>query len=152
MMKLFLDSNVIVDALVDRGPSHAPAKLILALGRVGEFELWVSPTQWTDLFYILSEGGKRSKSAQVIKALEELRACMRVSTMGESEIDQAMRLNWPDMEDAVVYAAARTTNPDAIITQNERDYSLSELPVYTCEAFFDWINREYGVSYTAIGC
>ena len=150
MTKLFLDSNVIVDALLDRGPAHEHARLLLALGFVGEFDLWVSPSQWTDVFYILSEGGKRSLGAQVTSTLKELRKSVRISTLGESEIDWAMAQGWPDLEDAIVYAAARTTKPAAIITQNEKDYALSELPVYTCEAYFNWLSQECGINYAEI--
>ena len=67
-MKLFLDSNIIVDAIVNRNSSHESAKLLLALGCLGEFDLWVSPTQWTDLFYILSEGGKGFRDTLSIMA------------------------------------------------------------------------------------
>ena len=149
-MKLFLDSNIIVDALVNRNSTHEPAKLLLALGHLGEFDLWVSPTQWTDLFYILSEGGKRSRSAMVTALLKELRTSVRIATMGEQEIDRAMNLGWPDVEDAVVYSTARTIDPVAIITRNKTDFSHSEIPLYTCEELFEWLRDESGVDYAQI--
>lgn len=149
-MKLFLDTNVVVDALVDRNSHHAGARLLLALGKLGEFDLWVSPTQWTDLFYILSEGGKRSRAAMASSLLNELRSGVRISTVGETEIDSAMALGWPDMEDAVVHEAARATNPVALITNNKKDFAQSTLPTYTCAEFFAWLEGERGLSYKEI--
>jgi predicted nucleic acid-binding protein len=149
-MKLFLDSNIIVDAIVNRNSSHESAKLLLALGRLGEFDLWVSPMQWTDLFYILSEGGKRSRSAMVTALLKELRTSVRIVTMGEQEIDYALNLGWPDVEDAVVYSTARTVDPVAIITRNKADFAQSEIPLYTCEELFVWLRDEAGIDYAQI--
>lgn len=149
-LKLFLDTNVVIDALIDRNANHEDARLLLALGKIGEFDLWVSPTQWTDLFYILSEGGKRSRAAMVSALLGELRSGVRISTIGEPEIDSAMALGWPDVEDAVLHEAARATNPVALITHNKADYMQSALPTYTCGEFFAWLKEERGFSYAEI--
>ena len=64
-MKLFLDSNIIIDALVNRNDSHKSARLLLALAKLGEFNLVASPSQWTDMYYILTEGGKPSRDIEV---------------------------------------------------------------------------------------
>ena len=54
--KLLLDTNVFIDALANREPYAKSAKLILALGKIGEFELWCSAAQVTDIFNILGVG------------------------------------------------------------------------------------------------
>ena len=149
-LKLYLDSNVVIDAVVNRGADHEQAKLTIALGLVGEFDLWTSPAQWTDIFYILSEGGKKSRAEAALATMRELRKSIRLATIGESEIDLAMALDWPDFEDAVAYTAARTVKPLAIVTQNKRDFTRSDLPVFTCEELFEWISREHGVRYAEI--
>lgn len=146
-MKLFLDTNVIIDALVNRNESHAASKLLLSLGYVKEFDLWVSPSQWTDMFYILSDGGRKSQRERAAQVLKELRKCVRVSTLGESEVDGAMALGWPDVEDALVYTAANTKSPVALITRNKADFLRSEIPLFTCEEFFEWLRTEHGIVY-----
>lgn len=149
-MKLFLDSNTVIDALIDRNASHDAAKLLLALGYAKEFDLWVSPSQWMDMFYILSRGGKAPYREQAASTMEELRKCLRISTLGESEIDGAMALMWADLEDAVAYMSAKTKNPMAIITRNKEDFESSVFPLFTCEEFFEWLRLEHGLDYAQV--
>ena len=52
--KLLLDTNVVIDYLNEREPYYEKARLLMIGGRVGEFELWISSSQVTDLVYILS--------------------------------------------------------------------------------------------------
>lgn len=59
--KLLLDTNVVVDYLNEREPFYEKARLLMIGGRVGEFELWISSSQVTDLVYILSNGGRTSE-------------------------------------------------------------------------------------------
>lgn len=146
-MKIFLDTNVVIDALVDWGSSHDAARLLLALGEIGEFEIWASPTQWTDLFYILSEGDKPARRAEVKAKLTSVRKAVRVSMMGESEIDKALSSTWEDFEDAVVYQAACSASPEVFITSNKDDFVLSDIPVRTPEELFDWLEKERGIVY-----
>ena len=59
--KLLLDTNVVVDYLNECEPFYEKARLLMIGGRVGEFELWISSSQVTDLVYILSNGGRTSE-------------------------------------------------------------------------------------------
>jgi len=40
---------------------------------VGDFDLWISSSQMTDLVYILSDGGKESEMSKVLEALRGVR-------------------------------------------------------------------------------
>ena len=57
-MKLPLDTNILLDCMMDRQPFAADARKLLILGALGEVDLWMSPSQFTDAFYLLTEGGK----------------------------------------------------------------------------------------------
>ena len=71
-VELLLDTNVVVDYLNEREPFYEKARLLMIGGRVGEFELWVSSSQVTDLVYILSNGG-RDRDSWCIH--DQLHAC-----------------------------------------------------------------------------
>ena len=64
--KLLLDTNVVVDYLNECEPFYEKARLLMIGGRVGEFELWISSSQVTDLVYILSNGGRTSEMDAVM--------------------------------------------------------------------------------------
>lgn len=149
-MKLFLDSNIIVDALRFRESQAESARLLVGLGRIGEFDLWVSPTQASDLAYILSEGGKRSRMRDVAREMVALSEAVHICPCGESEILAGLKSDWPDLEDAFVYEAARAMKADVIITRNRKDFEQSKIPVYDCEEFFEWYAKEYSINYAEI--
>ena len=67
--KLLLDTNIVIDYLNEREPYYEKARLLMIAGRVGEFDLWMSSSQITDLIYILSEGGAQSLIPLVLERL-----------------------------------------------------------------------------------
>lgn len=85
--KLLLDTNVVIDYLNEREPYYEKAALLMIGGRVGEFELWISSSQVTDLVYILSNGGRTSEMDAVMGQLRGLRIFVNVFAASEREVD-----------------------------------------------------------------
>ena len=149
-MKLFVDTNVVIDAYSAESRQRKESSLLLALGEMGEFDLQTSPSQWTDVFYVLTSGGKQSKYAEGKAVLQKARKQVGVSMLGEAEVDKALSGPWGDFEDALVYQAATSSKADALITNNKDDFALSEIPTYTCKEFFDWLKEEKGIEYDVL--
>lgn len=148
--RLLLDTNVFIDALANRPPYADNAKLILALGMVGEFDLWFSAAQAADIFYILSEGGKPSRREWAKEQLAKLCAFVSACAFTDEDIDLALASNWRDFEDACVNRVAHKVKPDAIVTGNVKDFALSDFPVFDCDGLFDWIRAKDGTSYAEL--
>lgn len=150
MRKLLLDTNIVIDALAHRVPFNEKAELLLMLGKLGEFELYISSSQITDVYYVLSDGGKKSLAEQTKARLGGLRKGLRISALTEDDIDEAIRSTWPDFEDACVYQAARRVKAEAIITRNQADFDKSFVPVLDCDELFAKISEEEGIDYALI--
>ena len=148
--KLLLDTNVFIDALAGRQPYERNAKLILALGMVGEFDLWFSAAQATDIFYILSDGGKASRAEWAKAQLAELRGFANACAFTGEDIDCALASTWRDFEDSCINQIAHKVKPDAVVTGNVKDFALSDFPVFDCDGLFEWIRGKDGVSYCEI--
>ena len=148
--KLLLDTNVFIDALANREPYAKDAKLILALGMLGEFDLWFSASQATDIFYILSEGGKTSRAAWARRQLAKLRTFANACAFAAEDVDLALSSTWRDFEDACLNQVAHKVKPDAVVTGNVSDFALSDFPVFDCTALFEWIRSKDGISYSEI--
>ena len=146
-LKLLLDTNVFIDALAGREPYAQNAKLILALGMLGEFDLWFSASQATDIYYILSEGGKTSRSEWAKEQLAKLRTFAKACDFTGEDIDLALASTWRDFEDACINQVAHKVKPDAVVTGNVKDFALSDFPVFDCDGIFEWIANKDGVSY-----
>ena len=56
---------------------------------------------------------------------------MKDCLANEKSIRYAVDLHWSDFEDSVQYSVAKQSHVKAIITRNTKDYSQSQIPVYT---------------------
>ena len=149
-MKLLLDTNVVIDFLHEREPHYAKTRLLMTAGRVGEFDLWITSSQVTDLIYILSEGGSRTLLPQVLERLRGLRTFVNVHAVGDREVDRMLAAAWKDPEDSLIFESALAMRADAIITRNQKDFESTLVKVVDCEEFFAWMLEEFGVDYDEV--
>lgn len=148
-MRVLVDTNVALDALARREPFYEKARLLMLLGKAREVELFMSATQLTDLFYVLTNG-KRSCAEAGRRRMKMFRECVQVVSFGADELDAALASTWPDLEDACVYQAACRAKVDAIVTRNLADFAYSAIPVHSCESFFDHLRESCGLCYKEI--
>lgn len=146
-MKLLLDTNIVIDYLNARDPHYEKARLLMIAGRVGEFSLWLSSSQMTDLVYILSEGGASSRIPSALERLRGLRTFVNIHAVSEGEVDRMLTSSWKDPEDALLFEAALTLKADAIITRNKTDFESSLVKTMDCRELFDWLRTERGLDY-----
>ena len=150
MMRLLVDTDVLVDVLMRREPFYEDALRLLEWGAVGEFELWMSSFQVPDLFHVLTEDGTPSGIAEGKRVLRELRRHVHVGAAGQPEIDRALLSQWEDFDDSCVHQAAVNLGASCIISRDSEGFALSSVPVYTPAAFFEWLSDERGFSYATI--
>ena len=149
-MKLLLDTNILLDCMMDRQPFAADARKLLILGALGEVDLWMSPSQFTDAFYLLTEGGKPRLAESVKLRLLKVKRLARICTLGEYDIENALESSWPDFEDACLYQCAKKLHAEAIITRNKAAFDRSTIPVYDCAEFFAHLKNVHGLVYEEI--
>ena len=148
--KLLVDTNVLIDFLSVRRPFYDEARLLMIAGRVGEFELWMTSSQVTDLIYVLSDGGRQALMPSVLERLRGLRTFVEVLAVGEPEVDRMLLSSWKDPEDALMFESALSLKADAIITRNAKDFESSLVRAMTAREFFDWLRDEQGVDYQEV--
>lgn len=149
-MRLFVDTNVVIDYAAQRVPFYEKARLLFLLGFAGEMQLRMSSSQVTDVFFNLSSGGKADKRASAKRALREIRSVVGVYALNGSDIDAALDSPWEDFEDACVYQAALGVKADAIITRNQRDFARSSVKVMSPDELFVYLKEEKSVDYDEI--
>lgn len=147
MIPVLVDSNVIVDFLAERAEFYEAARRLLVFSEFGDYELWMSSSQITDVHYILSNGGRRADLPAARAALRGVRRLVSVCSPGEREVDLALDSTWEDFGDALVHQAAVSIGAHAIVTRNERDFSLSSIPALSPADFFPWFERHHGHHY-----
>ena len=148
--RLLLDTNIVVDFLNECDPYYAKARLLMMAGYVGDFDLWLSSSQVTDLIYILSEGGKRSFMRETLERLRGLRTFVNVFAVSENEVDRTLATSWSDPEDALLFEVALALKADAIVTRNACDFESSLIKVLNCEELFSWLEADFGIVYDEV--
>lgn len=150
LQKLLLDTNIVIDFIGRREPFYEKAKLLMLCGRVGEFSLWISSSQVTDIIFIMTDGGKKSKVAETLEHLRALRTFVNVLSVTDTDIDKMLAASWSDPEDGLLIELALKMHADAIITRDD-DFPKTDLVrVQDCADFFAWLKAEKNLTYDEI--
>jgi len=134
-MKIFLDTNVLLDTILpDRMHTEDTLTLMnLPLIHRWDCRICVSILTLANTAYI----------ARKVVGLEEVKMRLRtildsyhISPMGDQCLYHALRATSPDFEDALQIAAAEADACDVIVTHDKRHFQgHTVLPVYTPEEF-----------------
>lgn len=149
-MRLFLDTNVILDHVLGREPFATDTGKLMVLMRLGEFEGWCGASQYIDLFYILTKGPARVSSETAKNVIRDLRSIVRTCSLSDEDAECALASTWDDFEDGCIYQMALKVRADAIITRNQGDFDRSSIRVFDCAELFDYLANAQGIAYEEI--
>lgn len=131
--RLFIDSDVVIDFFTDREPFADPASELFELNEQGELQLYLSAISINNIYYIVRRYLGHKKTLKVIEELVEMTEIVDTT---KKEIVQALRNDFKDYEDSIQYSTALTIEGiEAIVTRNVKDYSKSEIAVFTPENY-----------------
>ena len=135
MMKVFLDTNILIDILERREPFFLQSANILELGFRRRLHLYATSLSFINGIYVSRKSiGKET----AIEKTKVLRKAIDVSPISSNEFDMALALNIKDVEDALQYCSALSAQCDVIVTRNKKDFPTNEkLPILTHQEFFD---------------
>ncbi len=137
-MKLFLDTNILLDAIVKRANRKFSddAKLILQLGKDGEIDLYMSALSIPTIAYVLKNMTSSSKKS-IIKSLCEIVTPLPSHPEHiQPALDEKSHIK--DIEDSLQIQSAKEGNCNLIITRNVPDFLESEIPAISPD---DFLNR-----------
>jgi predicted nucleic acid-binding protein len=125
-VRLFLDTNVVLDVLARREPWFAHSAGVMSLLESDQVEGIVAAHSITTLSYLFSKhlGSERANTAIV-----ELLNLVTVAPLGHETILKALALRWPDFEDALQALCAAEADADYLVTRNGDDFRNASLPV-----------------------
>jgi hypothetical protein len=129
MNNLFIDTDIIVDFLIDRKPYSREAAIIFTLIERKKLKGYVSSLTFGNLFYVLCKIEPKNK---VISKLDSISKLLIVLKVDGQNIRDAIDSGFPDFEDSIqYYCAFDCKKVEVIITRNTKDYKNSILPVMT---------------------
>jgi len=129
MTDLFIDTDVIIDFLIDRKPHSREAAIIFTLIDHKKLKGDVSSLTFSNLYYVLRKLESHNK---VIAKLDSLSKMVNILKVDEQIIKNAISSSFPDFEDTIQYFSALDSKKiDVIITRNTKDFRNSTIPVMT---------------------
>lgn len=138
-MRLFLDTNIMIDLLCKREPHYDAAAKLMVLNEKGIIQIIVSSLSFVTCNYVMSKTVEKNAVSELLK---KFRVLCDVAEVDEINIDKSLFSKFADFEDAVHYFAALKANADCIITRNSRDFVLSEIAICTPQEFLSSINKK----------
>ena len=139
-MKLLIDTNVVLDVLLQREPSCRTATAVLNLTQRDDVREYVSASAITDIYYIAN---KQMKDRDAVRdLLKRLLMVVSVAAVSEREIQNALNLAWGDFEDSVQYSVALMNEMDGIVTRNPSDYQEANMRIWLPEQVLELFANE----------
>lgn len=126
-MRVLVDTNVVLDVLLDRRPFASAAARVFALVEESKIEGFLCATTVTTIDYLL---GQALAPEEAREALRRLLNLFEIAPVNRPVLEQALRSGVSDFEDAVLEQAARLVGADAIATRNVRDFKKSEVTAF----------------------
>jgi predicted nucleic acid-binding protein len=128
MTRVLLDTNVVLDALLDRDPWVVQAKTIWAAHLNNRIAAHITATSLTDIFYLSRRLIDRKRAwIAVGTCLDQL----YVLPVGLPVVRAAARIGDGDFEDHLQIASAIAANLDAIVTRDDSGFRNSPITVLT---------------------
>jgi predicted nucleic acid-binding protein len=132
-MKVLIDTNIILDVLLDRQPYSQDSAKIVVLSEKGIIESYVSASAITDIYYITQKTYKDTQTT--IGLIKKIVQIVSIATITEDNICRALELEWTDFEDSVQYIVGESISADYLITRNACDFSNSSIKIVTPSSF-----------------
>ena len=132
MKTVFVDTNVVLDVLLQNEGLWESSLGILRLAELARIRACVSSSSVTDIFYIAR---KRLTVPVARAAIESILHLFDIIGVDGDDLRGAMTIPIADVEDALQVWCAQKVGAVAIITRNVGDFANIDIPVITPEEF-----------------
>jgi predicted nucleic acid-binding protein len=131
MIHFFLDTNIVIDFLTDRGPLAQSAARLFDYAEKGKVKLYLTAVSYNNTYYIIRKLTSHKEAIKTMKALEELTETVDTTA---AAVKSALKSDFKDFEDAIQYFAAKENSMlNGIVTRSVSDFKRSSLAIWTPE-------------------
>jgi len=130
-VKLFIDTNIIIDLVADRKPFSKWAYEIFKAQKRGEHILFTSSSSILTTYYILDKHLGESKARKAVKTILDR---LQIQSITNPMMQTALTTRFKDYEDAVQHECAKSISGiDYIVTRNTKDFKYSSIKTISTE-------------------
>lgn len=133
MIKVLVDTNIVIDLLAQRKEFYDEAAKLFSLSDKKEIHLTISSLTFANTNYILS---KQRSAKEAREILRKFKVLVEVINLDDKIIELALSDDkFTDFEDGLQYYSALENNVDIILTRNKKDFKNSKIPVLTAKEY-----------------
>jgi predicted nucleic acid-binding protein len=136
-MNVFLDTNVLMDVLLERQPFALDAQRLWFLAERGKIEGAVSALSFANVYYVVRKTRGHDFALAMLKAMRDT---FRIVGCDEQILQQAIDARFSDFEDAVQYFSALRMDAACMVSRNPGHFPKSSIPIFTPHDFFSFHN------------
>lgn len=148
-MRLFCDTNILIDYLAQRKPFFQDALKLRIAASYGDVELWACTQSFADAEYILRRAVPTSTLRNM---MNECLSFLHVATPSEKALSAGLQSDWPDLEDFLIAQCAHEQGAHYLITRDVKGFAKSRIPVKTPHEFLQFAEKELCITYESINC
>jgi predicted nucleic acid-binding protein len=123
-----LDTNVVLDVLLNRAPHVADSAAVVGAAERGLIDGSLCATTITTIHYLAS---KTLGTKEAAKQIGQLLQIFRIAPVTGPILSSVLVKTSRDYEDSVLVEAARGIGAEGIVTRNPRDFAGSGLSIYS---------------------
>ena len=127
MKKVFIDTNVLLDLLLERQPWVTQASILFSMADRKEIELLCCSLSFATATYLMQR--LKYERKEIITKLSMAKSLCTITTIDTHVIDRTLQSDFSDLEDAMQYYSALASNAEVIITRNKQDFSTANILV-----------------------
>lgn len=132
MKKIFIDTDVFLDTIIDRSPHCEFSNKLINLCEQNEIIGFTSSLVTANIYYIIN---KIAGCLKAVQAISKIRSLITILPFTDKEIGEAINAEFKDFEDGVQYFIAINHKIDYLITRNRKDFQKANISVLTPKEF-----------------
>lgn len=138
-MRVFLDTNILLDIIESRQKFLLASSNVFDLGIREQINMFATPLTFANCVYTAR---KNVGYEQAISGLRSLKNYVKTAVMDDVRVTDALCSDMPDFEDMLQYKAAVASKCDVIVTRDKkRHFPSNGIPVLSPE---DFLNEYFG--------
>ena len=141
MKHIFLDTNIIIDVFAARSPFDFYAVEIFRLSAENKVKIYISAASYTTIYYLLRI--QKIAHNKCISIIDDLQKIATIISVDSNIISNSIKFNFPDFEDGVQYASAKSIPKiSLIVTRDKTGFKKSNIPVVDANQAVVYINAK----------
>jgi predicted nucleic acid-binding protein len=124
-----IDTNIILDVLLEREPFFEQSRNVLNLCESKDIYGFISASTATDIFYIIRKA--LGSTDEAYTALGHILNIVKVLTVTNDDVNQAFLQKSRDFEDCLLATCAKSNKCNGIVTRNKKDFLSFDITLYS---------------------